>query len=124
MFASGIDNNPYISPIGRMLMKTVYSAHLKNRTAFIKFFEENAEFIEGNGRYKAPLIVTGFPRTETTLLHRLMAEEPRSRSPYTFEMEQALPPLKQGEDPLANDRIKKSNASMATLTSHSLSWAT
>jgi len=116
MFAAGIDNNAYISPIGRMLMKTVYLAHLKNRTVVIKFFEENADFIENNGQYKAPLIVTGFPRTGTTLLHRLMAEDPRSRSPFTFEMEKALPPLKRAEDPLVNDRIKKSNASMSTLT--------
>ena len=116
MFASGIDNNRYISPIGRMLMNTVYLAHLKNRTAVIKFFEENADFIEKNGRYNAPLIVTGFPRTGTTLLHRLLAEDPRSRSPFTFEMEKALPPLMRGENPMENGRIKKSNASMSTLT--------
>ena len=116
MLGHGVDNNPYISPIGRMLTKTIFLAHLKNRTEFIRFYDDNADFIERNGRYKAPLIVTGFPRTGTTLLHRLMAEDPRSRSPYTFEMEKALPPLKRGEDPLTNDRIKKSNASMATLT--------
>lgn len=116
MFATGIDKNPYISPIGRMLLKGIYVAHLRNRTALIKFYGKNADFIEKNGKYKAPLLVTGYPRTGTTLLHRLLAEDPRSRSPYTFEMEKVLPPLRQGEDPLENDRIKKSNASMNLLT--------
>ena len=116
MFATGIDNNPYISSIGRMLLKGIYTAHLRNRTALIAFYEENAEFIEKNGKYKAPLLVTGYPRTGTTLLHRLLAEDPRSRSPFTFEMEKVLPPLKAGEDPLTNDRIKKSNASMNLMT--------
>lgn len=116
MFARGIDGNPWISPIGRMLMKKVYLAHLKNRTAFISFYDENAVFIEQNGKYVAPIIVTGFPRTGTTLLHRLMSEDPRARAPYTFELEQVLPPLNRGADPLADQRIKRSNASMATLS--------
>lgn len=115
MFARGIDNNPWISSIGRMLIKKVHLAHLKNRTAFIAFFDKNAAFIEANGRYSAPIIVTGFPRTGTTLLHRLLAEDPRSRSPFTFELEETLPPLEKGDDPLVDPRIKKSNASMATL---------
>ncbi|WP_370400761.1 sulfotransferase family protein [Sulfitobacter sp. JB4-11] len=116
MFADGIDNNPHISPIGRLLLRTVFVAHLKNRSSFIKFFEANADFITAHGKYKAPLIVTGFPRTGTTLLHRLMAEDPRSRSPFTFEMEKVLPPLKRGDDPMRDPRIRKSNASMSVLT--------
>lgn len=115
MFATGIDNNPYISSIGRMLLKKVYLTYLRNRTAFIRFYEENADFIEANGTYKAPLLVTGYPRTGTTLLHRLLAEDPRSRSPYTYEMEQVLPPLRTGEDPLVNDRIRTSSASINLL---------
>lgn len=115
MFCDGIDKNPHISTVGRILLKIIYLEHLKNRTAVISFYEENAAFIEKNGSYTKPLIVTGFPRTGTTLLHRLLAEDPRSRSPYTFEMEKALPPLKTGEDPLENPRIRKSNASMGTM---------
>ncbi|WP_317057603.1 sulfotransferase family protein [Roseovarius rhodophyticola] len=118
MFATGLDNNPHISSIGRMLIKTVYLTYLRNRTEFIEFFEENAEFIEANGKYKAPLLVTGYPRTGTTLLHRLLAEDPQSRSPYTYEMEQVLPPLKSGEDPMISDRIKKSAASINLLAKY------
>lgn len=118
MFATGIDNNPYISSIGRMLIKTVYLTYLRNRTEFIRFYEENAAFIEANGKYKAPLLVTGYPRTGTTLLHRLLAEDPRSRSPYTYEMEQVLPPLKSGEDPMKSSRIKKSAASINLLSKY------
>lgn len=115
LFCDGIDQNPHISTVGRILLKTIYIAHLKNRTAVIAHYDANADFIEKNGSYTKPLIVTGFPRTGTTLLHRLLAEDPQSRSPFTFEMEQALPPLKTGDAPERDPRIRKSNASMGIM---------
>lgn len=115
-FSRGCDNNPNLSPIGRFLLKTICMGHLKNRTETIKFYEDNREFIEANGKYQAPIIVTGFPRTGTTLLQRLLSEDPNSRSPFTYEMEKSTPPLKAGEDPYTSPKIKKSEASMGTIS--------
>ena len=40
----------------------------------------------------APLIVTGLPRSGTTILHGLLAQDPRARSPQRWEVERPSPP--------------------------------
>ena len=62
-------------------------------------------YIERNGKFIEPLIVTGASRTGTTLLQRLLSEDPNTRSPYTFEMELPIPPMKTGTNPLEDPRI-------------------
>lgn len=116
LFSDGVDQNPYVSPIGRMLITAIAKGHLDNRAATVAYYEANREFIEANGRYTAPVLVTGFPRTGTTLLQRLLSEDANTRSPYTYEMESGTPPRKAGLDPLKDPRIEKSAASMAVLS--------
>jgi hypothetical protein len=115
LFSRSIDDNPHISAIGRFLLATIMLGHLRNRADVIRHYEANREFIESRGRYLAPLLVTGFPRTGTTLLQRLLSEDPNTRSPHTYELEKATPPLRAGADPLHDPRIEKSAATMATL---------
>ncbi|MBL8633249.1 MAG: sulfotransferase [Myxococcales bacterium] len=115
LFGNSIDQNPYISAIGRFLLGKVMLGHLANRAAFIRFYEENRDFIAEHGRYVAPVLVTGFPRTGTTLLQRLLSEDPNTRSPYTYELEKTTPPLRAHADPLRDARIEKSAATLATL---------
>lgn len=115
LFSESIDGNDGISPIGRLLIKTIMRGHLRNRTETIAFCERNRAYIETHGRYRAPVLVTGFPRTGTTLLQRLLSEDPNTRSPYTYELEKSTPPLRTGTDPLRDERIEKSAATMATL---------
>jgi Sulfotransferase family len=48
---------------------------------------------------RAPVIVTGAPRTGTTILYDLMAEDPTLRTPYGWELLRPVPPpLPGGED--------------------------
>lgn len=116
LFAKGIDDNPHISAIGRFLLLVITLGHLRNRAELIAYYEAQRDFIESRGRCEAPLIVTGFPRTGTTLLHRLLSEDPNARAPFTFELEKTTPPLVAGADPHADPRIAQSAASMATLS--------
>ena len=107
LFSRSLDENPYISPIGRVLLKIIYGGHLKNRAQTIAFYEKNRQFIEKNGKFKAPLILTGFPRTGSTLLHRLLSQDPNCRSPFPYELEKTTPPLRTGQNPMNDPRIKK-----------------
>lgn len=111
-FSEAVDNNPYLSSIGRFLLRKMVVDWQKNRKKILDFYEANKEFIDKNGNYKKPLIITGAPRTGTTLLHRLLSEDPNSRSPYTYELEAALPPMTQDTDPLKDSRIESSGAAM------------
>ncbi len=51
---------------------------------------------------RAPLIVIGMPRSGTTVLHALLAQDPRARAPLTWEVDQPSPPPRTesfGSDP-------------------------
>lgn len=114
-YCSGIDHNPNISSIGRYLLKTMGLNMLKNRNKVLRFYDSNKAFIEENGKFHAPLIITGSGRSGTTLLQRLLSEDPNTRAPYTYELEIPLPPLETEADPLQDRRIKKSSAGIKTL---------
>ena len=73
----GIDNNPYLSPIGRFLIKKMGLDILKNRKKVLQYYHSNKGFIEADGKFKAPVIITGSARSGTTLLQRLMSEDPK-----------------------------------------------
>jgi len=115
-YCHGIDNNPFLSSIGRFLVRTTGLDAIKNRKKVLQFYEKHKKFIEANGKFKAPVIITGSPRTGTTLLHRLLSEDQNSRSPYTFELEVPIPPLSKESKPMEDSRIKKSRAAIKTLT--------
>lgn len=112
----GFDRNPNLSGIGRALVKKICMGFLQARRFVLAHYQQNKSFIDTNGRVEAPLIITGLPRTGSTLLQRLIAEDPNTRSPYTYEMEVPLPPLARGADPLKDPRIKASGAAFGTMS--------
>lgn len=112
----GFDNNPFISSIGRCLTKKMALDCVRNRRRVLEFYHENKEFIEANGKFRAPVIITGMNRTGTTLLQRLMSVDPNTRSPYTFELELPIPPLTSEANPMNDPRIKKSGTAIVTMT--------
>lgn len=116
LFCESIDNNPYLSPIGRMLLRKIARNALKKRNKVIEYYHSKKNYIEANGKVKAPVIITGLPRSGTTLLHRLLSEDPNTRSPYSFEMEVPIPPMTIETNPLEDPRIKDSNSLMGALT--------
>jgi hypothetical protein len=116
LFAEGIDNNPYLSPVGRFLIRHMALNLLKNRRRVLVFYHANRQFIEANGSFRAPLIITGLPRSGSTLLQRLISEDPNTRSPYTFELEVPLPPMTRDINPLEDPRIAKSGSTINTIS--------
>lgn len=113
--ANGFDNNPHLSPSGRLLLKLFSMNLLKNRHRVLTFYHNHRDYIDKNGKMAAPLIITGLPRSGTTLLQRLISEDPLTRSPYTFELESPLPPLTKQQNPLTDPRIKASASSLRML---------
>ncbi|NQU06565.1 MAG: sulfotransferase [Calditrichaeota bacterium] len=110
LFCEGFDNNPFISIIGRYIRKVMVLDNLKNRKKVLQYYHSNKEFLETNGKFEAPVIITGFGRSGTTLLHRIMSEDPNTRSPYLFEMEMPIPPMTSEDNPLKDPRIKSREA--------------
>ena len=116
-YSEGIDNNPFLSSIGRYIIHGITIKFLQTRKDVLEYYHRNKEFIENNGKLAAPVVITGMPRSGTTLLHRLMSEDPNTRSPYTFEMDFPLPPMtSEMEDPLNDPRIKNYNVGVKVLS--------
>ena len=60
----------------------------------------------------APIVIMGLPRSGTTFLHSLLAQDPRLRSPLQWEVSRPSPPPR--EDSFASDpRIRQARAEMA-----------
>ena len=109
-FSEGLDNNPNISIVGRLMYQRTSRSVLQSRQKVIAHYESNRQFIEATGRVNKPIIITGAYRTGTTLLQRLMSEDPQARSPFMYELESPTPPLETGNDPLSDPRIAQSNS--------------
>jgi len=62
----------------------------------------------------APLIVIGLPRSGTTILHSLLAQDPDARSPLTWEVSQPSPPPR-AETYTSDPRIAQSEAVINSL---------
>lgn len=120
-FCVEADCHPDLSTIGRILLKQIHLSFLQNRTRFIAYYNKNKELIKQKNKehipFEKPLIVTGLPRSGTTLLQRLLCEDPNTRYLHTYELEEMLPPLTAEADPLKDPRIQKSSAAMGLLKS-------
>jgi hypothetical protein len=115
-YCDGVDNNPFLSPVGRFLLKKNSLYQLKNRKKVLQYYHSNRTFIDSTGKLNLPVFITGLPRSGTTLLHRLMSEDPNTRAPYTFELEVAVPPMTSEINPMEDTRIKKSGATINTMS--------
>uniref|UniRef100_UPI001F55D115 sulfotransferase family protein n=1 Tax=Sphingobium sp. Sx8-8 TaxID=2933617 RepID=UPI001F55D115 len=65
-------------------------------------------------RIERPLIVIGMPRSGTTFLHALLAQDPASRSPLAWQLGQVSPPPRQ-ETFESDPRIAATDAAQAGL---------
>lgn len=111
----GMDNNPYISAFGRLMLRKIQRDELQNRRRVIEYYEANRSYIESSGRFEKPVLITGCFRGGTTLLHRLMSEDPASRSPYAYEIDVPVPPRRATDDPGVDPRVEASEGLLCTL---------
>jgi hypothetical protein len=77
--------------IGRMMTQRASLLALKQRLLITDLHKRDPQFFDG--KLIPPIIVTGLPRTGTTLLHRLLAEDPDSRAPILSEL---IAPVRSG----------------------------
>jgi hypothetical protein len=70
--------------LGRMMTQRAIILALKQRLLIEGLRQRNPQFFKA--KLIPPIIVTGLPRTGTTLLHRLLAQDPSSRAPPLEEL--------------------------------------
>ncbi len=80
----------HLNDVGRLISNERMLLHTVNRLAYVndrKRFPEIAE-----QRIVKPVFIVGMPRTGTTILHDICAQDPASRAPMTWEVMFPSPP--------------------------------
>ncbi|MDP1807843.1 MAG: sulfotransferase, partial [Acidimicrobiales bacterium] len=71
--------------------------YLANRLAITAWRRDHPEVAAGP--VDGPIVIVGQPRTGTTILHDLLAQDPTLRAPLTWEVDRPVPP----PDPVTRD---------------------
>ncbi len=81
---------PGITPFARLFMREHLHKRLCNRLRIEAAIAADPTIEQQP--IARPIFVLGLPRTGTTLLHRLLAEDPANRAPLTWELDGPAPP--------------------------------
>jgi hypothetical protein len=79
-----------LSPIGRLIARERVLLHTVNRLNYVRDRERYPEI--ARQEIVKPVFIVGMPRTGSTILHDILAQDPRSRAPLTWEAMFPSPP--------------------------------
>lgn len=79
-----------LNPVGEVIASERVLLHTVNR---LNYVEDRKRFPEiAAQRIEKPVFIIGMPRTGTTILHDILAQDPASRAPMTWEVMFPSPP--------------------------------
>jgi len=79
-----------LNDLGRTPVETEMVGYLTNRLQILEWRRSHPEVADG--AITRPIIIVGQPRTGTTILYDLLAQDPSNRAPLTWEVDQPCPP--------------------------------
>jgi hypothetical protein len=85
-----LENESRLNAIGRLIAHGLVLRNLENRLRVAEDWRKHPEM--GEEQVVRPIFVVGLPRTGTTILHDLMAQDPDNRVPLTWECHRPSPP--------------------------------
>lgn len=88
--AVSLEREARLSQLGRIAVHGMLLDNLKLRLNLTEYRKQRPEV--GQQKIIRPLFVLGLPRTGTTILYELLAQDPAHRAPSTWEVAQPIPP--------------------------------
>lgn len=85
-----LEKEARLNAIGRLIAHADVMRHLENRLWVARDWQLHPEM--GDERIVRPIFVVGLPRTGSTTLHDLFAQDPANRVPLTWECHRPSPP--------------------------------
>jgi hypothetical protein len=79
-----------LTPVGRALARQDILVALSNRLQMADWFRRHPEI--GEQPVRRPMFITGLPRSGTSILHELLAQDPAHRVPLSWEVRYCCPP--------------------------------
>jgi Sulfotransferase family len=90
LFLDALEREARLNDIGRLIAQERVLQHTVNRLLYV---EDRKRYPEIAGeRIERPVFIIGFPRTGTTILHDILAQDRDSRAPITWEVMFPSPP--------------------------------
>ena len=90
LLREGLNEDARLSKIGRIVAFGEVLRHLENRLRVTDDIKRNPEILQV--KIEKPVSLMGLPRTGSTSLHDLMAQDPDNRVPMTWECNYMSPP--------------------------------
>ncbi len=106
-----IETDARLNLIGRICFRSDILRMLCNRLCVQQERKSHPQIAEQS--IKGPLFITGLPRTGSTLLHALLAQDPQSRAPQVWEVMHPSPPP---------ERVRYKNDPRVYKTARELKW--
>jgi hypothetical protein len=100
LFMRALVHEAQLHTLGRLIARSDVLNWLENRLLLADFGKRRPE--SAAAPIDAPLFITGLPRSGTSILHELLAQDPALRAPLHFEVRHPCPPA-DGDD----DRIER-----------------
>lgn len=90
LLLDSIEREAQLNAIGRIIAKERVLGHVVNRLGYVEDRKRHPEIAQE--RIVKPVFIIGLPRTGTTILHDLLAQDPDTRAPITWETMFPSPP--------------------------------
>ncbi|RMF19290.1 MAG: sulfotransferase, partial [Deltaproteobacteria bacterium] len=85
-----LEREAQLSTLGRFVAREDILGYLTNRLRVLDYRRRHPEVADR--RITRPLFILGLPRTGTTVLFNLLAQDPANRAPLGWEVEMPCPP--------------------------------
>ena len=90
LFLESLEREARLNDLGRLIARERALLHTVNRLNYVNDRKRFPGICDE--RIVAPVFIIGFPRTGTTILHDILAQDPDSRAPLTWETMFPSPP--------------------------------
>jgi Sulfotransferase family len=109
ILVSEFNRDPHLNVIGRIVARQNLLQTLVNRLRIQRTLKANPHI--GEVKISRPVVIVGLPRTGTSMLHTLLAQDPAARYLRYWEISSPCPPPSPQND-LADPRIRRKNLSI------------
>lgn len=107
-----LENEAHLNMMGRLMTNTEIVRYLKNKLLFEEYARQNPDVRQQE--VARPIFIVGLPRTGTTLLFNLLAMDPTTRAPLSWEVQDPFPPPRE-ETYRSDPRIENCRKAFNTL---------
>jgi hypothetical protein len=85
-----LDRSAKLNALGATIVEAELTGYLSNRLRIVDWRANHPDVAQG--KVQRPLVICGQPRTGTTILYDLLAQDPAHRAPLSWEVDFPVPP--------------------------------